>query len=56
MFKGEIENMNKTTKKLQTLVKKRKTPVVVTKQGSLKINRSSSDTSVESYCYSGYNT
>ncbi len=48
--------MNKTTKKLQALVKKRKTPVVVTKQGTIKINKHSSDTSVESYCYSSYNT
>ena len=47
--------MNNTTKKLQTLVKKRKTPVVVTKRGSIKINRNSSDSdSVESYCYSNY--
>jgi len=48
--------MNKTTKKLLTLVKKRKTPVVITKQGSMKINRNSSDSdSVESYCYTSYN-
>lgn len=48
--------MNKATKKLQTLVKKRKTPVVITKQGSIKISRHSSDSdSVESYCYTNYN-
>lgn len=49
--------MKKITKNLQNLVKKRKTPVVVTKQGSVKIRvRSSSDTDIESYCYSPYNT
>jgi hypothetical protein len=43
------------TKKLRTLVKHRKTPVVVTKQGSVKVrSRSSDGESVESYCYSSY--
>ncbi len=44
------------TKKLQSLVKNRKTPVVVTKQGSLKKKSSSDGESVENYCYSSYNT
>ena len=43
------------TKKLQTLVKHRKTPIVVTKQGSVKIRSRSSDVeSLDSYCYSNY--
>ena len=41
------------TKKLQTLVKHRKTPVVVIKQGSVKIrSRTSNGESIESYSYS----
>ena len=45
------------TKKLQNLVKTRKTHIVVTKQGSIKNkSRNSSSASVESYCYSSYNT
>jgi len=48
--------MKKITKNLQNLVKKRNTPIVVTKQGSIKIRRSSSGTDIESYCYSNYNT
>ena len=45
------------TKKLQSLVKNRKTPIVVTKQGSLKRKSNSSNgESLENYCYSGYNT
>jgi len=46
--------MKKVTKNLQDLVKKRKTPTVVTKQGSLKIKKYSSGTDIESYCYSSY--
>ena len=46
-----------TTKKLQSLVKNRKTPIVVIKQGSIKQKSSNSNSeSVESYCYSNYNT
>ena len=49
--------MKKITKNLQNLVKKRKTPVVITKQGSIKnYSKSSSGTDIESYCYSNYNT
>ena len=51
---------NKTidmTKKLQNLVKVRKTPIVVTKQGSIKNkSKNSSSSSIESYSYSSYNT
>jgi hypothetical protein len=51
---------NKTidmTKKLQNLVKVRKTPVVVTKQGSIKNkSKNSHSSSIESYSYSNYNT
>jgi hypothetical protein len=51
---------NKTidmTKKLQNLVKFRKTPIVVTKQGSIKNKtRNSNSSSIESYSYSSYNT
>jgi len=50
---------NKTidmTKKLQNLVKVRKTPIVVTKQGSIKYKtRNSNSSSIESYSYSNYN-
>jgi len=50
---------NKTidmTKKLQNLVKVRKTPIVVTKQGSIKCKtRNSNSSSIESYSYSNYN-
>jgi len=46
--------MNKATKNLQNLVKKRKTPVVVTKLGSIKNRKSSQGTDVESYCFSIY--
>jgi len=49
--------LNNATKKLQTLVKNRKTKIVVTKQGSIKNrNKTSERESVESYCYSSYNT
>jgi hypothetical protein len=42
--------MNNATKKLQKLVKNRKTQVVVIKRGSVKYNnRSNSSTSSESY-------
>ena len=52
----EKNKLNGTTKKLQDLIKVRKTPVVVTKQGSVKYkSRNSGSTSVESYCYSEYN-
>jgi hypothetical protein len=51
---------NKTidmTKKLQNLVKVRKTPIVVTKQGSIKNKtRNANSSSIESYSYSNYNT
>ena len=48
---------NDMTKKLQNLVKVRKTPIVVTKQGSIKYkSRNSSSSSIESYSYSNYNT
>ncbi len=44
------------TKKLQNLVKVRKTPIVVTKQGSIKSkSRNSNSSSIESYSYSSYN-
>jgi hypothetical protein len=48
--------MKKMTKNLQTLVKKRKTPIVVTKQGSIKNRKPSNGTDVESYCYSNYSS
>ena len=49
----EKNEKNDMTKKLQTLVKHRKTPIVVTKQGTVKIrSRSSDGESVESYSYS----
>ena len=44
------------TKKLRNLVKDRKTPIVVTKQGSIKHRKNTNNESLESYCYSGYNT
>ena len=47
--------LNNQTKKLQNLVKNRKTHIVITKQGSLKHRKSSESESVESYCYSNYN-
>ena len=47
--------MKNMTKKLQTLVKRRKTPVVITKQGSIKSNKKSESDSIDSYCYSSYN-
>jgi len=50
----EKKNDKDVTKKLKNLVKSRKTPVVITKQGSIKYNKKYSDTSIESYCYSGY--
>lgn len=50
----EKKNGKDVTKKLQSLVKSRKTPIVITKQGSIKYNRKYSDTSIESYCYSSY--
>ena len=53
MDEGEIL-MKKVTKNLQNLVKKRKTPVVITKQGSIKLRKPSSGTDMESYCYSSY--
>jgi hypothetical protein len=43
------------TKKLLKFVKDRNTPVVVTKQGSLKNRRRGNSESLESYCFSGYN-
>ena len=44
------------TKKLKDLVKNRKTPIVITKQGSIRIrSRNSSNESLENYSYSsGY--
>ena len=44
------------TKKLKDLVKNRKTPIVITKQGSIRIrSRNSSSESLENYSYSsGY--
>ena len=43
------------TKKLKNLVKNRKTPIVVTKQGTIRIrSRSSSNESLENYSYSSY--
>ena len=49
----EKNKKNDMTKKLQTLVKHRKTPIVIIKQGTVKIrSRSSSDKSMESYSYS----
>lgn len=43
------------TKKLQSLVKHRKTPIVVTKKGTKNYSsRNSSSDSIESYCYAGY--
>jgi len=49
--------MNKITKKLQNLVKDRKTPVVVIKQGSIKpVRRNTTSSSYESYSYYNYNT
>jgi hypothetical protein len=54
MVKNKVNGM---TKKLQSLVKERKTPVVVTKQGSVKHKTKKPGTaSVESYSYSSYNT
>jgi len=50
----EKKNIKSTTKKLQSLVKNRKTQLVVIKQGSIKNNKKTSDTSIESYCYSSY--
>lgn len=49
----EKNKKNNMTKKLQTLVKHRKTPIVIIKQGTVKIrSRSSSVESIESYSYS----
>ena len=48
--------MKKTTKNLKNLVKKRKTAIVVTKQGSVRTRSRSSGTDVESYCFSNYST
>ena len=54
MEKNKPKNV---TKKLQSLVKERKTPIVVTKQGSIKRRSNNSNgESVESYCYTNYNT
>jgi hypothetical protein len=47
--------MKDMTKKLKTLVKKRKTPIVITKQGSIKINKKYDSDSIDSYCYTSYN-
>lgn len=48
--------MKDITKKLQKLVKTRKTPVVVTEQGSVKaVSKRKDSGSAESYCYSSYN-
>jgi len=53
MGKNKIIDM---TKKLQNLVKVRKTPIVVTKQGSIKNKtRNADSSSIESYSYSNYN-
>jgi len=52
MDKNKPKNV---TKKLQSLVKERKTGVVITKQGTKK-PRNSSGESMESYCYSNFNT
>ena len=52
MEKNKTKNV---TKKLQNLVKDRKTPIVVTKQGTKK-PRYSSGESYENYSYSSYNT
>ena len=46
--------MKQITKKLQNLVKERKTPIVITKEGSIKKVRNSNSESLESYCYSEY--
>ena len=52
MVKNKVNGM---TKKLQDLVKERKTSIVITKQGSVRNKtRSSSSASSESYCYSDY--
>ena len=51
------EKTNDMTKKLQNILKVRKTPVVVTKQGSIKNkSRNSKSSSIESYSYSSYYT
>jgi hypothetical protein len=43
------------TKKLKNLVKNRNTPIVITKQGTVRIrSRNSSNESLENYCYSSY--
>jgi len=55
-FMEKSKLKNNATKKLQDLVKVRKTPVVVTKQGSLRKKSNSNGESVESYCNSDYNT
>jgi hypothetical protein len=41
--------MNDITKKLQSLVKNRKTPPVVIKKGTVKVNTSASSSSGDSY-------
>lgn len=46
--------MKQITKKLQNLVKDRKTPIVVTKEGSIKKAKNPNNESLESYCYSSY--
>ena len=51
----EKKNGKDITKKLQNLVKHRKTSIVVTKQGSIKTNKKYNTISCESYCYSSYN-
>jgi len=54
MVKNQTNDM---TKKLQNLLKVRKTPIVVTKQGSIKNkSRNSKSPSIESYSYSSYYT
>ena len=49
--------MKKITKRLQTLVKDRKTPMVVIKQGSIKpVRKNTTSSNYESYSYYSYNT
>jgi len=49
----ERNKKNDMTKKLKNLVKNRKTPIVIIKQGTVKVrSRSSSNEGLESYSYS----
>ena len=56
MYEGLNMERNKKidmTKKLKNLVKNRKTPIVIIKQGTIRIrSRSSSSESIENYSYS----